>query len=451
MRLYSSLILVFVLVITLPGCASKRRSVAVTPVSSSEKDSPKTDLGSPTALSNFIQATLKISGENTVAAEEALRQLHKRRPELADLSKRSTGSADDIASRRLLAEAYLDEGLLPYAFQMYQEIQSLKPNDSFAELGVARVWDKWGDYGLARQHAERATLLEPSSAEALEVLGRVHLHRNDLDQALSAFLSAIAIRPQNASLMANAGYVFLQRGDLPQARRYLERAVAIDDSIAEARNNLGVTLARMGERDRALREFMAVNDPAAAFNNLGVVYLAQRDWSKARDAFRRALSLQPGYAKAQTNMAEAEAHMPRPVIVDLAPPKDRSLVAETYSRPRTVKPDVGSAPMQATARRRNSRVAIAYKDALGRFRQRRYREAIDILQWLLLQYPNNTLASNCEYWIGEGYFGLADYKRAYASFKRVTLYGSSAKKNDALVMMRRASLKQRQNGRTTKA
>jgi tetratricopeptide (TPR) repeat protein len=410
----------------------------------SAKDSGNTS--SPNALSNFIQATLKISRENTAVAEEALKQLHKRRPDLAELASRAAANGKDIDSRRLLAEAYMGEELLPYAFQMYQEIQSFKPDDSLAELGVARVWDRWGEYGLASQHAERAVVLEPRSAEALETLGRVHLHRNQMDQALSAFLSALEIKPQNAALMTNVGYVFLQRGDLTQARRYLERSIAVDDSIDESHNNLGIVLARMGERERALREFMAVNDPGAAFNNLGVVYLSQKRWGEARDAFRRALTLDPEQAKAKTNLAEAEAHMPLPAVINLAPLKDTSEVAKRQMGPRTTKPERAQALGPSV--NKNSRISVAYQDALARFRVRRYNEAIDILRWLLLQYPDDILASNCEYWIGESYFGLADYKQAYAAFKRVTFYGSSTKKNDAVLMMRRAAIRQRQGVRT---
>src|SRR6266849_6685598 len=139
MRRYSSLILVFVLVVlSFPGCMH-HKSVRVASPSGSANDSGSS--GSPTALSNFIQATLKISQENTAAAEDALKQLHKRRPYLAELSSRIAANGTDIDSRRLLAEAYMDEGLLPYAFQMYQEIQSIKPDDSLAEVGVARIWE----------------------------------------------------------------------------------------------------------------------------------------------------------------------------------------------------------------------------------------------------------------------------------------------------------------------
>jgi tetratricopeptide (TPR) repeat protein len=203
----------------------------------------------------------------------------------------------------------------------------------------------------------------------------------------------------------------------------------------------------MGEPNHALAEFMAVNDPAAAFNNLGVVYLDQKRWSEAREAFRRALVFDPGHKKARTNLAEAEAHVPRPAIINLPPFKDKSEAAVARKRPDTHKLAAPRAETSGSVTKRDSRISIAYKDALDRFRQRHYKETIDILQWLLLQYPNDTLASNCEYWIGESYFGLADYKRAFGAFKRVTLYTGSTKRNDAVIMMRRAAVKQRLGGR----
>jgi tetratricopeptide (TPR) repeat protein len=440
MRRYSSLMLICILLLTVPGCM-RHRSVQVAPTNTSAQEST----GSPTALSNFIQATLKISQENTVAAEDQLKQLLKRRPYLGELSARAAANGNDIDSRRQLADAYMEEGLLPFAFQMYQEIQAIKPDDSLAAVGVSRVWDRWGDFGLAYQHAERAVLLDPHSAEALESLGRVHLHRNEIDQALSAFLSAVEIKPKNATLLSNTGYVFLKRGDLIQARLYLERAVAADNSLVEAHNNLGIVLARMGEPDHALNEFLAVNEPAAAFNNLGVVYMDQKRWTEARNVFRRAVLLDPAYKKAQANLVEAEAHVPRPTIINLPAFKDSGNVATIKVAP--TKPTIGR-DAKATVTKRESRISAAYRDALDRFRQKQYKDAIDIFEWLLEQYPSDALASNCQYWIGESYFGLADYKNAYTAFKRVTEFTGSTKRVDALTMMRRSAIKQRQEDRT---
>ena len=447
----SSLTVVLVLTLMLPGCAHRRSratgslypvtdTVAVTP----NGEIPNYASNAPSGLSDYVRSVLKISQENTVAADEARKQLHQRRPDLAALSARVGASASDFEARRLLAEAYMDEGLLPFAFQMYQEIGSLKPDDARAQVGVARVWDKWGDYGLARQHAERAVLLEPASVQALEVLGRVHLHRNELDLALSAFLSAIKIKPQDSSLLNNAGYILLKRGDLLQARLYLEQAIAYDDGLIEAHNNLGIALARMGDRERALREFMAVNDPAGAFNNLGVVYMGQKNWTEARDAFRRAVALDPRHEKALTNLAEAEEHLPPPAVVNLP-------AFNVASAPTPIPAKKPNLDVARVVTKKDSRLSVAYRDALERVRGRRYSEAIEIFRWLLVQNPSDALAGNCEYWVGESYFGLGDYRRAYNAFKRVTLYSGAAKRNDAILMMKRTSIRQqRQSARTTK-
>lgn len=311
MRIRSLILLSFLLLVSVSLGCSVRRSVAT----NARSGKNPYHSSSPAALSEHIRTVLKTSQENTAADDEALRQLHQRRPELAQLSERVAASEDDLDSRRQLAAAYLEEGFLAYAFQLYQQVRAKVTDDSAVELALGRIWYEWRDDSLAHQYAERAAVLDPQSAAALELLGRIHLRRNELDRALSAFLSAAKIEPDNASLLANAGYTFMMRGDLRQAKRYLQLAVALNDSLAEAHNNLGIVLARLGERDGALSHFLATNSPAAAFNNLGVVYLAQKRWEDARVAFKQALMRDPDYLKARANLAEAESHLPLPTIV----------------------------------------------------------------------------------------------------------------------------------------
>ena len=164
------------------------------------------------------------------------------------------------------------------------------------------------------------------------------------------------------------------------------------------------------------------------------------------DAFRRAVALDPKHEKAHTNLAEAEYHLPPPAVINLPALKDATAATPIPAKT----PNLDLVRARAVTKK-DSRLSVAYKDALDRVRARRYKEAIDIFQWLLAQNPSDALAGNCEYWAGESYFGLADYRRAYSAFKRVTLYTGSTKRNDAILMMKRASIKQqRQSGRTTK-
>lgn len=93
----------------------------------------------------------------------------------------------------------------------------------------------------------------------------------------------------------------------------------------------------------------------------------------------------------------------------------------------------------------------AYETALSRFYSRRYTDAIGILKKLLDRYPNHSLASNCEYWLGECYFNSGDYQRAIESFERVLDYPRSLKKDDALLMIGRAYMALNMNAKAQEA
>lgn len=83
----------------------------------------------------------------------------------------------------------------------------------------------------------------------------------------------------------------------------------------------------------------------------------------------------------------------------------------------------------------------AYEEALNRFHGKRYNEAIQGFTALLAQFPTHSLASNCQYWIGECYFGMGEYGRAVEAFDLVLSYQRSLKQDDALLMLGRAYLK----------
>ncbi|RMD93897.1 MAG: tetratricopeptide repeat protein [Calditrichaeota bacterium] len=86
-------------------------------------------------------------------------------------------------------------------------------------------------------------------------------------------------------------------------------------------------------------------------------------------------------------------------------------------------------------------IASAYETALNKFYSRRYQEAITIFQNILARYPRHSLASNCQYWIGESYFAENNFRAAIEAFQKVLAYDRSLKKDDALFMMGQAYMK----------
>ena len=73
----------------------------------------------------------------------------------------------------------------------------------------------------------------------------------------------------------------------------------------------------------------------------------------------------------------------------------------------------------------------AYQSARAQFERYDYNGAIESFQALLQQNPNHSMADNCQYWIGESYFGLKQYQKAIMEFQKVFAYGPADKHDDA--------------------
>ncbi len=74
----------------------------------------------------------------------------------------------------------------------------------------------------------------------------------------------------------------------------------------------------------------------------------------------------------------------------------------------------------------------AYEHAFNLLRNKRYAPAIKAFERFLQTYPNSEFADNAQYWIGEGYYVMRDFKAAVKSFNRlITSHPGSAKIADA--------------------
>ena len=72
-----------------------------------------------------------------------------------------------------------------------------------------------------------------------------------------------------------------------------------------------------------------------------------------------------------------------------------------------------------------------YQEALQTYRNRQYRNAIQKFEALLNINTRHSLSDNCQYWIGESYYGLGDYQQAIVAFEKVFAFTNSNKDDDA--------------------
>lgn len=82
-----------------------------------------------------------------------------------------------------------------------------------------------------------------------------------------------------------------------------------------------------------------------------------------------------------------------------------------------------------------------YLQAFGDYASGRYQTAINGFETFLQRYPNNSYASNAQFWLGDCYFNQQQYPLAIQEFERVLNDYQGAPKNpDALLKIAIAQL-----------
>ena len=137
-------------------------------------------------------------------------------------------------------------------------------------------WDSRGKRSLAPPD-KKARATRPQAGK----VDRVKTSRSETAERAKDSLQKTALSArgsnQNAANSAKAFYEralrFHKRGRLQDAKRFYQEALRLDPSYVDA------------------------------LNNLGVVYIRDKDYTAARKSFERAIQLQPGYVDSYYNLA----------------------------------------------------------------------------------------------------------------------------------------------------
>ncbi len=168
-------------------------------------------------------------------------------------------------------------------------------------------------YDEAASYFERILKEQDDDADAMLGLGEARLGQNRLDDALVQFEQAS--QAGTSALRGKAeqgqGIIWLRRGHHGLAEEALNRAIELDPKLWRAWNGLGRL--RDAEKDYAAaryayRQAIDINPRVALLhNNLGFSLLASGDPIYAETSLRRALELNPNLDVAATNLRLALA------------------------------------------------------------------------------------------------------------------------------------------------
>lgn len=129
-------------------------------------------------------------------------------------------------------------------------------------------------------------------AEGYYMKGLSHLQERNYELALVEFQRAIQTDSNNKWAYYGIGLINDMQGKLNEAATYYEEAIDIDSNFSEAYNALGVVYSKEQKWKAALKAFRRALDnklyttPHLPYLNMGDVYMAQKDYPKAAEAYQ---------------------------------------------------------------------------------------------------------------------------------------------------------------------
>lgn len=179
---------------------------------------------------------------------------------------------------------------------------------STIRVNLGRVYRDSNEVELARRTFRRAVVLDPTNADAHNLLGNAHYRLGDCENAEYELSQAVTLAPSSLSSVSQLGITLFECGDSAAALPVLERALELEGAVFTP--PLYTYLARAyldaGRIDEALRRAQqgALLPPESGEAQfwLGQVYEARGndgDIEAARSAYQRALELRPGYGDAR--------------------------------------------------------------------------------------------------------------------------------------------------------
>ena len=268
-----------------------------------------------------------------------------------DALARDAGDRDALF---LLGSTWLFEGRHRDALEpLAQAARGGGPRGAAYRLGHCYL--ALNELGKAEEALRRETAAHPDYANAHTTLGVVLVNQGRREEALAAFLAALAIEPRHAEANTNAGNVLAELGRREEAITYLRRAVEANPGLVDVQLNLGLVAHELERHEEAAAAFARVADldprMPYALSNLVRSMVACCQWAEAA----------PRIAALRAQVREG-AVPASPFVLLTVPsvPEEQRRCAELHARH-----TVGAVPAapRHKARARRGSIRLAYLSA----------------------------------------------------------------------------------------
>jgi tetratricopeptide (TPR) repeat protein len=213
------------------------------------------------------------------------------------------------SSHRTVAARYVRLGVLDQAHEHFSAAIALDATDAASWDGLARIWRDWGFPHLALSDAYRAVYYAPDSPTVHNTLGTVLQALGQRAAARVQFERALALDVTAAYALSNLCYGWRLEGNASKAADACRQALQIQPGLEPARNNLALAYEAAGDLPSAFATLAASADAARAAYNKGLVHLARREYREALQSFDIARAERPRFREAEAIARQVRAHL----------------------------------------------------------------------------------------------------------------------------------------------
>jgi tetratricopeptide (TPR) repeat protein len=148
-------------------------------------------------------------------------------------------------------------------------------------------------------------------------IGAAYERTQNFKEAETYFRKALALSPEFSEALNYLGYMWAERGEnLKEAREMIEKAIKLEPKNAAFLDSLGWVLFKLDKPEEALPHLLEAikldDDPdATLYDHLGDIYAALHKPDKAREAWKKALSIEPN-EQIEKKLKASAADVPSP-------------------------------------------------------------------------------------------------------------------------------------------
>jgi len=263
---------------------------------------------------------LELSPTSSVAMER-LAEIYAKsqhiRDAVAEAQEALKVDPKNVDAHRLLARVYIrslgDMGAgevqtenLDKAIEQFRAILTLRPDDSYSALWLARLYRFENQHGEAEKVLRTVLAHEPDNGQALEQLSQLLIDGGRSQEAIT-LLSQAASDSAAPELYDLLGDAYSQQKDWPKAEDAYSKAVEQDPDEASHRHGLAQALIAQDKYAAALEQFkkLAELEPGTAENyvRLSELYRRLGQFDQSESSLMRAKQLAPGSLEVLYNEA----------------------------------------------------------------------------------------------------------------------------------------------------